>query len=554
MKLIWIVCCSLIPVIGWTQAPGPSADGRISGLAIVGLKTDMTPQRLEGLCEPDWNCQLGRPVSAQHNRQRLLFDESVVGYETLRQTLLAQPGVQWVQADYELEVRNTVPNDSYFSSQWSLELIGATGAWSGSTGGLSHRGDSIVVAILDSGFDLEHPDLRTQYWRNPAELNGQAGVDNDQNGYTDDIFGWNFNLNTPNHPPDFHGTAVAGIIGAKGNNGEGIAGLSWDVRLMPLTVRTVSHIIEAYYYALNQRLRYEQTQGQEGAYVLVTNASLGLSRRFCDEFPGLNEVYDAMGQAGILSVAATSNTDYDVDLEGDIPTSCASPYLISVTNTDRNDRKVIGAAFGVNSIDLGAPGGPGNDGVVAPNPGVDYRNSFGGTSAACPHVAGSAALLFSMPCQKLADLMQNEPEEAALLVRTAMLETTVPLQDLQMRTVTGGRLDVNAAMEYLHSYCQEFELDEFFPTFTEKRGFLGVYPNPVSPGQNLQVVFSNQEFGAVSMRLFNTLGQLIWRTDLSPQPFDQQVLELPTANLQRGTYVLIIENGQDPIPTKIMVW
>jgi hypothetical protein len=554
MKLLLIGVCSLVLSMGWAQAPFKAEGGRIPGLVIAGLKTDMSPERLEGLCEPDWNCQLGRPVSAQHNRQRLLFDESAVGYETLRQTLLAQPGVQWVQPDYELEVRNTVPNDSYFSSQWSLELIGAAGAWTGSTGGLSHRGDSIVVAILDSGFDLQHPDLRTQYWRNPAELNGQAGVDNDQNGYTDDIYGWNFNLNAPNHPPDFHGTAVAGIIGARGNNGEGIAGLNWDVRLMPLTVRTVSHIIEAYYYALNQRKRYEQTQGQEGAYVLVTNASLGLSRRFCDEFPGLNEVYNAMGEAGILSVAATSNTDYDVDLEGDIPTSCTSPYLISVTNIDRNQRKVIGAAFGANSIDLGAPGGPGNDGVVTPNPGGDYRQSFGGTSAACPHVAGSAALLFSMPCEKLALLMQDEPAEAALLIRSAMMETTVPLQDLQARTVSGGRLDLNAAMEYLHSYCQEFEIESFFPVFTEQRGFLGVYPNPVSPGQNLQVVYANQEFNTVSMRLYNALGQLVWRTSLQPQPFEQQRVEVPTSTLQRGTYVLIIENGQNPIPTKIMVW
>lgn len=554
MKQMLVLFFSLNLFASLAQSPSPEAGGRIPGVLVVGLEAGQAAGHLLTICDDSWNCRLDRPVSAQHNRQRLLFDESVIAFDKLQQLFEEQAGVQWVQADYVLELRSTVPNDGYFPSQWSLELIGAANTWTASTGGITANGDSIVVAILDSGYDLEHPDLQGQYWRNPAELNGGSGIDDDQNGYSDDVFGWNFNLNSPNHPPDFHGTAVAGIIGARGNNGEGVAGINWNVRIMPLTVRTVSHIIEAYYYALFQRERYEQTQGLEGAYVVVTNASLGISRRFCDEFPGLNEVYNQLGEAGILSVAATSNSDYDVDVEGDMPTSCASQYLISVTNTDRNDRKVFGAAYGLNSIDLGAPGGPGNDGVIAPNPGFDYRESFGGASASCPHVAGAIALLYSMPCEQLATMLLEDPEAAAMLIQTTVLETTRAISDLDGITVTGGRLDLYAAMQYLHSYCQDFEVDPFYPTFTDERDFLRVYPNPINAGQALEVVYTSPDFSSLNFRFFNTLGQLIWQERVDPAPFEQQRYQLQTTNLQRGTYILVIDNGKEPIPMKIMVW
>ncbi|RMF27683.1 MAG: hypothetical protein D6765_07150, partial [Bacteroidetes bacterium] len=152
-------------------------------------------------------------------------------WEELARELAARPEVRAAEPNLELQTRDTLPNDSLFALQWGMQRIQAPDVWSFATGGQSAEGDEIVVAVFDRGFDVEHPDLVENLWHNPAEIPGNL-QDDDQNGKVDDVLGWNFVNNSPTHLVEAHGTSVAGIIGARGNNGAGVAGVNWRVKLL----------------------------------------------------------------------------------------------------------------------------------------------------------------------------------------------------------------------------------------------------------------------------------------------------------------------------------
>ncbi|MDX1410455.1 MAG: S8 family serine peptidase, partial [Saprospiraceae bacterium] len=147
------------------------------------------------------------------------------------------------RADQQVSLRRD-PNDQLWSEQWDMERIGMPQAWDISTGGLTTRGDTIVIAILDDGYDLTHEDLTGQIWHNHGEVPND-GVDNDQNGYIDDHAGLYLQSGNDDHPVAQHGTAVAGIIGASGNNGIGITGINWNIRILAISgIDQESDIIE----------------------------------------------------------------------------------------------------------------------------------------------------------------------------------------------------------------------------------------------------------------------------------------------------------------------
>ncbi|MGB3799935.1 MAG: S8 family serine peptidase, partial [Lewinella sp.] len=156
-----------------------------------------------------------------------------------------------VQYNYLVGFRR-VPNDPQYFRQTNMQRSGFEGAWALATGGQTPEGVPIVTAILDAGFDTSHEDLVPNLWRNREEIPGD-GIDNDANGYVDDVTGWNFVNDSPNHPPNNHGTAVAGLLGARGDNGVGVSGTNWDAQLMLFTISNVADIIEAYQYIIDQR-------------------------------------------------------------------------------------------------------------------------------------------------------------------------------------------------------------------------------------------------------------------------------------------------------------
>ncbi len=374
--------------------------------------------------------------------------------DALEQHSASYSCILYYEKEQLIEWRDTEPNDPRFSDQFQLARIGLTRVWDQTTGGTTVDGKRICVAVIESGIEIDHPDLADNLWTNRGEVPGD-GIDNDGNGYVDDFYGLNVRTGDDQHPVDFHGVGVSGIIGAVGDNGEGVSGVNWDVELMMLTrARTSIDIVEAYQYILEQRQLYDSTDGAEGAYVVATNFSAGISDVFGTDFPIWCGMYDLLGDAGILSIGATTNDEDNVDETGDMPSTCDSEYLIIVSNSDELDRPdPTGSGFGIENVDMVAPG----LNILTTTRDAGYQEAFSGTSAAAPHVAGAVALLHSIPCEELIDDVNADPAAGALRIKAAMYDGVLQLDDFTDRVATGGRLDVHAAFLRLGAACDIVE-------------------------------------------------------------------------------------------------
>ncbi|MFK7771755.1 MAG: S8 family serine peptidase [Saprospiraceae bacterium] len=365
------------------------------------------------------------------------------------------------QFNHFTSLRSTIPNDSEFPNQWQYLNDGTNGAiadadidadlaWDIATGGVTANGDTIVICVIDAGVDHDHEDLVGNIWINQAEIEGN-GIDDDNNGFTDDVRGWNsFSMTDNVFNNNDHGTSVTGIIGAKGDNNIGVTGVNWNIKTMIVIGGSGAEdeVLISYSYPLSHRKKYNETNGAEGAFVVATNASWGVDEGMASDFPLWCAFYDTLGQYGILNCGATANDNINVEIDGDMPTSCTSDFLISVTNTNSSDIKHSDAAYGATSIDLGAPGAM----AWAIEPDDNY-GFFAGTSAATPHVTGAIGLLYAAPCSNLPALALNDPSAAALLVKNYIFNGVDPNVSLDGITFTGGRLNVNNSIQMLMDSC-----------------------------------------------------------------------------------------------------
>ena len=335
-----------------------------------------------------------------------------------------QPGVVYAEPNYRIRLFAT-PNDPLTDALWGLEKIHAAQAWDRSTGD-----PGIIVATIDTGLDFAHPDLAANVWTNPGEIPGN-NIDDDQDGYIDDIHG----INTLNHSGDVrddvgHGTHVAGTIGAVGNNGLGVVGVNWQVKLLSVKIFSADDTsgsagaVEGYDYLVALKRR--------GVNIRVVNNSWG------GPVPSqaLYEAICAADAAGILTVCAAGNSSHDAADRPDFPAGIDCVSLISVAASTRDDDVASFSNYGALTVDLAAPG----ESVLSTYRGAGHYMRLSGTSMASPHVAGAAALLLA-----------KDSSLTPAAVKALLLATVDPLPQWQGRVRSGGRLNVGNAMARLLS-------------------------------------------------------------------------------------------------------
>ncbi|MEI8242214.1 MAG: LamG-like jellyroll fold domain-containing protein [bacterium] len=346
-------------------------------------------------------------------------------------TLKADKRIAYVEPNYALQYFDTTPNDTRFGQQWGLSNLGTNGPGGGVTGAdidalkawdVGTGKKSVIVAVIDSGVDYNHPDLKNNMWRNPGEIAGN-GIDDDGNGYVDDVYGYDFGAGDADPMDDVvgHGTHVAGIIGATGNDATGVSGVNWNVQIMALKFAdnngglSLAAAIEAIEYAWKMGAR-------------VSNNSWG-------GYQYAQSLYDAIKTAGEndhLFCAAAANDSNDNDQSPAYPASYDLDNIIAVAATDNRDALASFSNYGLTTVDLGAPGVE----IMSTLPlnGSDMGATYGyasGTSMATPYVAGVAGLVLSV---------DNTLGAAAL--KAAILNNVDPDPALVGKTVTGGRLNV----------------------------------------------------------------------------------------------------------------
>ena len=357
--------------------------------------------------------------------------------------LTANADVRLIQNNHtNITLREAIPDDPYYNLQWAPDIMSLPQAWEEfTTGGITATGDTIVVAVIDGGTDWTHEDLNC--WENTHEIPNN-GVDDDNNGYIDDFHGWNAYNHNGYVGSNNHGTHVSGIIGAVGNNGKGVCGVNWNVKTLTIcgSSGNESIVVEAYAYALEMRARYNETNGEEGAFIVATNSSFGVDYGNPDDYPIWCSMYDEMGNVGILSCGAGPNMNVNVDVVGDVPSTCPGDYLIGITNTTSADEKYGSAGYGINNIDIGAPG----TSIYSTMQNNGYGNMTG-TSMATPQVSGTIALMYAALPEEMMIACKNDPANFCLSVRHHLLNGADHLPSLDGLVASGRRLNAYGAIE-----------------------------------------------------------------------------------------------------------
>lgn len=434
---ILVLCAGAIPLAA-ARVDGTPVRNFKPDAVIVAYKTGISTTRRAGVRQAVHAVRWQRLMRLAPTLEALELPPGTSVSETLKK-LQQNPDVRFAEPDYRITVEATA-NDPYYTSGSLWGMYGdATspantfGSRAGEAWSAGHIGSrSVVVGIVDEGVDISHPDLAPNIWTNPFEVAGN-GLDDDGNGYIDDIHGWDFYFRDASvfdgPTVDTHGTHVAGTVGAVGGDARGVVGVNWEVTMIPVKFMhagagDTSDAILALDYLTDLKTRH-------GLPIVATNNSWGSA----GESQALTEAINRAGDQGILFVATAGNSGVNADINPHYPShvSCTTrsrgeDCLVSVAAIAANGARASFSNYGTTSVDLGAPGVD----INSTQPGNSYM-SFDGTSMAAPHVTGALALCKAVnPALSMSDLR-------ALLMRTG-----VATASLAGVTVTGRRLDVAA--------------------------------------------------------------------------------------------------------------
>ncbi|MBU4271129.1 MAG: S8 family serine peptidase [Planctomycetes bacterium] len=383
---------------------------------------------------------------------QVLVRSSDASIEAVQSLLSGNVNVAGFEQDAIRQVDVTVPTDPYYNQLWGMTAIDAPDAWTITTGS-----SSVVVAVIDTGVDYTHVDLAANIWTNPGEIAGN-GIDDDRNGFVDDVYGYDF-VNNDGDPMDdnSHGTHVSGTIAAVANNGVGVAGVNWSSSIMALKFLDgngsgyLSDAVRAINYATMMRNQY-------GVNVRVMNNSWGGGGYSY----ALYSAIEAGNNADILFVAAAGNSGSNNDVSPQYPANYSCSNVVSVAAVASSGQLASFSSYGATTVDLAAPGVS----IYSTVPGNRYA-SYSGTSMAAPHVAGVAALAFALA-----------PDASVAEVRDAILGGAEPLAALSGKTAAGGTLNAYNTLQLLDAQ----------PPQGPVIGSLSVSPNSATLGASVALV------------------------------------------------------------------
>ena len=410
----------------------------VDGVVLVGYRA-AAPALARSTARAAVGAQSTETLSrSDRNSEKLKFKPGT-NIEAVIKQLLLDPNVRYAHPDYHINPVLNPPNDPSFANGTLWGMLGDASTPANTFGSQAAEvwaqgfvgSQQVVVGVIDEGIQVNHPDLRDNIWVNPFEI-AANGIDDDGNGFIDDVNGWDFFNNDAtvyDGTTDAHGTHVSGTIGGKGNNGQGVVGVNWDVAIISAkflgpTGGSTSDAVRALDYLTDLKTRH-------GINLVATNNSWG-GGGFSQ---ALLDAINRAGDAGILFIAAAGNNASNNDTTANYPSNyqcvtASRPWdcMVAVASITSTGALSSFSDYGATTVDLGAPGSA----ITSTVPDSTYA-SYDGTSMATPHVTGAVALCASV-----------DQTLSAQELRAAVVGSTAPTASLAGKTLTGGRLDAGA--------------------------------------------------------------------------------------------------------------